>query len=129
MAECEWAVICDYAFLDARGKMCLIGVFDSIFAKKVPAIHPQACLVVQLRGKPNEPLLIRIEIIRPTGASLRRVDASGQMSESGGAGLQLNLAPIQLPDWGEYDCNVFVNDERTYTAKFTVRKPPAGGPN
>lgn len=28
MAECEWAIVCDYAFLDAGGKMCLIGIFD-----------------------------------------------------------------------------------------------------
>lgn len=129
MAECEWAVICDYAFLDARGKMCLIGIFDRIFAKTVPASHPQAALVVQLRGKPQEAIAVRIEIVRPTGGVLKRVEASGQMSDSGGAGLQLAFAPIQLPDYGDYQCCVFVNDERSYTARFVVARPASSGPN
>jgi len=127
MAECEWAVFCDYAFLDAQGKMCLIGIFNRIFVKAVPAIHPQAALVLQLLGKPKEAVAVRIEIVRPTGASLHRIDGSGEISEDGGAGLQLSLSPIQLPDYGEYDCNIYVNDERAYTAKFRVTQVPGGG--
>jgi len=129
MVECDWAVLCDYAFLDSGGKMCLIGIFDRIFAKTVPAIHPHAALAIQLRGDPNEPASVRIEIIRPTGASLARVEGSGVMSVQGGAGLQLNLSPLQLPDYGAYDCNVVVNDQRSYTAKFTVQPVPSRGPN
>lgn len=128
MAECEWAMLCDYAFLDAGGKMCLIGIFDNIFAKKVPATHAQACLVVQIRGKAKEPIAVRIEIVRPTGATLQRIDASGEISDEGGAAINLRLMGLNLPDFGTYDCAVFVNDELSYTAKFSVLKP-SGGPN
>ena len=126
MAECDWALLCDYAFLDAGGKMCLIGIFDNIFAKKVPTTHPQASLVVQLRGSPKENLAVRIEILRPTGAVLQRVDARGEISDEGGAAINLRLMGLQLPDYGAYDCAVFVNDALSYTAKFTVRKAPSG---
>lgn len=127
MAECDWAVFCDYAFLDARGKMCIIGIFDNIYAKQVPTIHPQAFLVVQLRGKQKEGVSIRIEVVRPGGTSLLRIDGSGQIGDGGGAAMQLSLSPLQLPDWGRYDCNVYVNDALAYTAKFSVLKPPVTG--
>ena len=44
MAECDWAILCDYSFLDVSRKMCLIGIFDKITAANVPATHHQAAL-------------------------------------------------------------------------------------
>jgi len=129
MAQCEWAVICDYAFLDSRGKACLIGIFDAIFAKKVPAIHRQATLVIQVHGKPREKLKVRIEIARPNGTSLARIEANGELSESGGAGLQLELGPMNLPDYGSYACNIAINDEPDYHTRFDVREIPNAGVN
>jgi hypothetical protein len=41
--------------------------------------------VVQLRGKPKEGVSIRIEIVRPGGTSLLRIDGSGQIGDGGGA--------------------------------------------
>ena len=126
MAECDWAILCDYAFLDSGGKMCMIGVFDRIFAKRVPTTHLRASLVVRLRGESSEGVTVRIEIVRPTKTVLKRVEGSGEMSTAGSAGLQLDLAPLQLPDWGEYVCNIFVNDVLSYTLMFTVASPPSG---
>jgi hypothetical protein len=127
MAECEWAVFCDYAFLDQQGKMCLIGIFNRIYVKEVPAVHPQASLVLQVLGKPKEAIAIRVELVRPTGATLKKIDGSGEVSEDGGAGLQLRISPVHLPDYGEYDCNIYVTDVLSYTAKFTVSQVPSGG--
>lgn len=43
--------ICDYAFLDRLGKICIIGIFDNISAKKYPAIHSQFYHVSQVSGE------------------------------------------------------------------------------
>jgi len=129
VAECEWAVICDYAFLDSQGKACIIGIFDGIYAKAVPVIHRQATLVVQLRGAPREAVSVRTELVRPNGGGLTKVEGHGELSPTGVAGLQLRLGPMNLPDYGQYSCNIAVNDQQSYVARFDVRKPPTSGVN
>ena len=129
MAECAWAVLCDHAFLDAAGKMCLIGIFDRFNVKTVPTIHPKASIVVQLRGEPKEAIHFKVEIVRPGGSTLWKAEGEGEASEAGGAGLQLTISPLQLPDYGPYACNVFVNDQLSYIARFEVGKASSGAPS
>ena len=54
MAECDWAILCDYAFQDIGRKTCLIGVFDRIFALTVPTVLVQAAIGLKLLGTPGE---------------------------------------------------------------------------
>ncbi len=123
MAECDWAILCDYAFQDSRGKMCLIGIFNNFNLPKVPAIHSQAALVVQLKGDPNEQFRARIDFVRPGGAVLQSMEGQGAISPLGGAGIALSLQALQLPDAGVYTINVYVNDEVSYVTTFTVHVP------
>jgi hypothetical protein len=128
MAECEWALLCDYAFLDRAGKMCLIGIFDNIYVRGVPAIHAQAAVVVQLRGEPGQRLRVRLEAVRPTGSSLFKIDGEAICGPIGGAGVQFAM-PLQLPDLGYYPVNVYVDDELSFKAGFSVATPPANRPS
>jgi len=123
MAEVEWALLCDYAFLDANGKMCLIGVFNNFNVRRVPTMHPRAALVVQMRGIPKESWRLRIEIVRPGGSVLQKVEGQGAIGEQGGAGIALTLQPVQLPDAGSYSINIGVNDEPSYKTGFAVLIP------
>ena len=54
MPECEWAILCDYAFLDVNRKRCLIGTFNEIRTTNVPAHHPQAALALKILGEADE---------------------------------------------------------------------------
>jgi hypothetical protein len=129
VAECDWAILCDYAFQDARGKMCLIGIFNSFTVPSVPTIHPQAALVIQLKGDPDERFRVRIEFVRPVAGAgvLQKMEGEGAVSPFGGAGVALNLQAIQLPDAGVYKVNVYVNDELSYVTTFAVRIPEVSG--
>jgi hypothetical protein len=127
MAEVAWALICDYAFLDQGGKACLIGVFDKVVAKSVPATHHQAAIVVQLRGEPGEDFRVRVELVRPTGGVLHQVGGPGKLNANGAMGVQLTLANVQLPDWGRYACNVYLDDTLSHTVDFRVDPMPASG--
>ena len=44
----ELFALCDFA-ADYGGKLSVVGIFDSIFAKQMPAVHPHCCLAVKLR--------------------------------------------------------------------------------
>jgi hypothetical protein len=129
VAECEWAVFCDYAFLDAQGKMCLVGIFNNFNVRTVPIIHPQAALVVQIKGEPNERWRARINLLRPNGSLLHKFEQEGVVSEDGGAGILLRFQPLQLPDRGTYRCTVLLNDSLSYETAFTVRTPTSDAPS
>jgi hypothetical protein len=72
MAECEWAILCDYTFRDEAKKVCVIRIFDRIFAPHVPTTHHQVALVFHFVGDAHEKFTFRLEIVRRTGALLAR---------------------------------------------------------
>jgi len=129
MAVCTWAVLCDYAFLDDHGKMCLIGIFDRINTKGVPTTHAHASLVLRLRGEPGEDVRVRVEMIRPTGAPQGRTEQNVKLSPAGDAGIQMSLASLPLPDFGRYAFTITLNDEVRQTLEFQVVRPSTDAPH
>ena len=128
MAKCDWAVLCDYAFLDAGRKTCLIGVFDRIFAPAVPTNHHQAALALKLVGEPKEKVQLRVEIVRPTGEILRKIDAEAELGDAGTLEIQLGLPGLPLPDFGIYAFNIYMANELARTVGITVARPPQKSP-
>jgi hypothetical protein len=124
MAECEWAILCDYSFLDVNRKVCLIGIFGQITAANVPAIHHQAALALRMMGDPQEKIQIRVEVTRPTGGLLAKMEGEVTLAETGAGELQLNIAGLPLPDYGPYSFAVYVDDALSRTAVFNVVPPP-----
>lgn len=122
MADCDWAILCDYAFLDVNRKMCLIGTFNQINSAAVPSVHPQASLALKIIGEGNEKVPIRVEIVRPSGGLLGKLEGEIQLGESGSGEVNLNMAALPIPDWGLYSFNVYLGDQLTKTAGFTVQK-------
>ncbi|MDR7522213.1 MAG: hypothetical protein QN168_07110 [Armatimonadota bacterium] len=126
MATCEWAILCDYAFQDIGRKSCLIGIFDRIFAARVPATHHQAAVVIKLVGNPQERVQIRLAISRPTGETLAEVTGTAQLSDAGTLEQGLNLGNLPLPDFGIYAIKIFLGDapDPAKMITFTVTRPP-----
>ena len=46
--QLEIFALCDFA-ADYGGKLNIVGVFDSIYARQMPAVHPHCCVAVKLR--------------------------------------------------------------------------------
>ena len=124
MAECDWAILSDYAFLDVSRKMCLIGIFDHIYAATVPTALHQSSIAMKILGNPGENLSFRIEIVRPSGGQLANVQGTVVIPDSSSADVQLNIAGLSLPDYGAYSVNVFVGDELSRVTTFVVSQPP-----
>lgn len=131
MAECDWAILCDYAFLDAGRKQCIIGAFDRVFAANVPTGLPKMSVAVKVIGNPNEHFRFKLELIRPTGIELLHANGEITIAESGTADIQFNLVNTALPDHGVYAVNIYLNDElaRAVTFQVTAPAPPQQPPN
>lgn len=125
MAECDWAILCDYAFMDIGKKMCMIGVFERVFAPAVPSTLRQSSVSLKILGNPGENVNFRVEISRPSGGQLAGIGGTVQIPDTGSADVQFNLAGLPLPDYGAYSVNVFVNDDLSKVATFVVAQPPA----
>jgi len=125
MAEVEWAILCDYAFQDIGRKTCLIGTFDRIFTKVVPAQHHQAALVIRFTGEPAEAVKFRLEIVRPSGGTIGTVNGEVKLAETGSAEFIANIAGLPLPDFGPYGFTIYVGDAAPKVISFTVAEPPA----
>lgn len=124
MAECDWAVLCDYAFQDIGRKTCLIGIFDRIFATQVPTVLLQAALGLKLLGNPGEQVAFRVEIIRPTGSQLATFGGNVVISDSSSLEAQIRMAGLQLPDFGVYGLNIYMGDVLAKNVSFLVATPP-----
>jgi hypothetical protein len=128
MAECDWSILCDYAFLDSGNKQCLIGAFDRIYAPTVPILLPKASVALKILGDPGERVRFRIEIIRPVGTQLLGADGNTLIADSGTADVQFNLVNTGLPDYGVYSVNIYVNGELSRAITFQVTTPPQTTP-
>src|SRR5258708_7624665 len=126
MADCDWVILCDYAFHDIGRKMCLIGIFDKIFVPSVPATHHQAALAVRLVGEPKEKVSFKVEITRPPeagGGTVANLGGEVELAEAGTGEIQFNMGGLPLPDYGLYAFNVYLGDQLAKTAGFTVARP------
>ena len=65
---------------------------------------------------------MRVEILRPTGGELAKFEADVQLSETGGANIQINIAGLNLPDYGLYQISVMVGDQLPKSIGLTVAK-------
>ncbi len=124
MANCDWAIVCDHAFYDENRKICMIGVFDRIFAKAVPATHHQASLVLKLIGEAKERTKVRVDIVRPNGDVLGKVEGTSELGNDGTSQLHLGIRGLPLPDFGIYAFNIYIEEELNKVIGVTVACTP-----
>jgi hypothetical protein len=125
MAECDWMILCDYAFLDVARKICIIGAFDQVFAPAVPTALLQSSIAAKILGDPNENVTFRIEVARPGGGQLANIQGNLVVADSGAAQVQINIAGLPLPDFGPYSVSMYsANNEVMKTISFVVVRPP-----
>jgi hypothetical protein len=123
MADIDWAILCDYAFLDVGRKTCVIGIFNRIFSKAVPAVHHQAALVVRFTGNPGEDVMFKVEIIRPLTSgqgAIGSFQGAAKLGDNGAGEVTTNIAGLPLPDYGDYAFNIHVGEKLVKVVTFSV---------
>ena len=106
MAEVEYMHVCDYAFNAEGNKPSMIGVFDRISAGAFPTHHPYMAVAIQFRGQQHEMIPVKVELGRPNGEVLAKVESQVVAGPEGGAFLVLNMVAVQFPEPGRYTVRV-----------------------
>jgi hypothetical protein len=124
MADCDWIILCDYAFPAMHGKLCMVGIFDMIFATAVPAAHARAFIGFSLVGEPGEKGEAKLEIIGPTGQVVSSAKAAFTLPELGSAFGALEVQNLVLPEFGRYAIQIDLGESLPKQAWFTLQKTP-----
>lgn len=126
----EAFLLCDAA-TDQQGKLNILGAFDNIFAKNVPAVHPACAVAARIRfekkAEGNHP--IRINIIDEDGKSIGpnlqgniNVRIGDKMDYST-ANIVLNIQRLKLEKYGRYWIELSIDNETKRSLPFNLTEP------
>ena len=126
--DVEAFLLCDAA-TEQRGKLNVLGAFDTVFAKEIPVVHPACAVAARLRFSKIEQgeHAVRICIIDQDGCEVvPKLDGkiSGQVKDKAGAAvvnLILNFQRLKLPEYGEYRVDLAVDGEQKASLPLFVR--------
>jgi hypothetical protein len=119
-----WAFLCDYAIVDAGGKVSIIGIFDRLFTQNFPAVHPILYLVAAWTGPPGGVLAVELRVWSPSQDLL--VGAQQQIGfgpDGRSTGIFL-LSPIPLPSPGDYLFELMAGETSVKHLRLGVGAPP-----
>lgn len=126
------AVLADYANLSADGKLNIMGIFDIIFASRVPALHPQMQLVLKLQSEPAErgtEKKLDVRLIDEDGKKLVGLESSFRVPDdfplTGEIPQIISLGGLRFERFGEYAFHVLVNGDTKAHVPFCVKQFPS----
>ncbi|MBN1869767.1 MAG: hypothetical protein JW847_04225 [Candidatus Omnitrophica bacterium] len=121
--------LCDAATTDG-GKLNMLGVFDTIWTKKIPVVHPQCAVAMRIRffsseGNKHEVSVKFIDmdgkhIIRPVGGTVRINHPKEQRSTS--VNLIFNIQGLKIERYGEYSIDLAVSGRTVSSLPLFVKE-------
>lgn len=126
------ATICDAA-VDHQGKLGILGTFDTIFTKKLPAIHPQCSIALRLLFRKIEEgsHKLRITIIDEDGKPVIpgiEVPADIKIPEGhifATRNFVLNIQQIKFEKAGAYSVDIAIDGRQEANIPLYVKLIPA----
>lgn len=105
----ELIALADYALTAEDKKLSVMGIFDKIFLKAVPASHPRMSFVVTISGTAHSEETITMRIISPSKKEIFKADAKIRLGDNGKANMVSNFEGLPLSEAGVYK---FVLDKK-----------------
>lgn len=125
------ALLADAANVSREGKLNVLGVFDTIYARQFPTVHPHMALVLRLEAASDEegPHDIEVQLVAPDGTVLVR--APGTVTLPGfapgdpiGFDHVLSFANTRFAGPGRYAVRVAVDGVVVVALVLRVAEPP-----
>ena len=123
----DFAVIADYALIDQRGKLSVLGIFQHVWVAQFPAVHPRTHLVLRVRGRRTEigshPIGIRFvdepgkELLGGNGTVEFGEPPAGVTELEAGAVLVFD---VPLPGPGNYAFEITLDGQQTIRVPLTA---------
>ncbi len=121
------AVLADYAGLSIEHKLNILGIFTTLSAPRIPAVHAQMKVVTQFAFDPGEAGLhaLRIVLVDADGQELLSLSAEFLLQPAqDGRSVMVNqifdLTNLSFLAFGDYEFRVLVDDETVAEIPLTV---------
>ncbi len=129
--------LCDYAYIDAGGKLSLIGVFDTVLSREAPVTQGLCSLAIRMRFEKIEEGLKKLKIsfvnadgfpILPTFESqvAIQIPPSGQHATSQIVSI---ISQLTFSSFGEYSVDLAIDGRQEASTPVFVRQVPSLPPN
>jgi len=127
--QVEIFALCDAATAD-MGKLSMLGAFDTIWAVKTPAVHPQCAIALRVRftriEKGEHRVIVNFvdidgkNVIPPAQGSIQ-VNFPEEQS-SGSANLILNIQGLKLDKFGEHSIDLAIDGQQKASLPLFVKE-------
>ena len=125
----EVFALCDAATGDL-GKLSMLGAFDTIWASKVPAVHPQCTIALRIRFERIErgehKVLVHFvnsdgKNVIPSAEGTIKINFADEQT-SGAANLILNIQGLKLDRFGEYSIDLAIDGQQKASLPLFVKE-------
>jgi|CXWL01.1.fsa_nt_gi hypothetical protein len=126
----HYSHLCEKSFLSQNGNLNLIGIFEKITSHQFPVVFPQLSIVTSLEGEVGKhQLIIKIvnvknqqEIINPITLNIN-IDPNKDQPQAKPQNIRLigDINNLNLKEAGEYEVQLFMNNEKKYSIPFSVQ--------
>ena len=123
MAECEWAILCEYPFRDAQRRLGMIGIFDAIVLAELPQPLRHGWLNLKFRGEPGERVAFAVRIFPPgTDVIDTPRPPTPVIGENGSTEMSLDLQDLTLERFGTYEFEILVHGQPALVTSLKVAR-------
>jgi hypothetical protein len=126
--DTEILAVCDFA-QDMAGKLVIVGVFDTIFAPKLPVVHATMAIGCRLRFQSSEagPHSFRLSILDPEQKEVIQPfkgNVNVQIAPDGDSAtfnLAAIISRIQFKFYGKHIVTLAIDEEEIKTIPLYIR--------
>ena len=117
-------MLADYALVDQRGKLSLIGIFNCLWAPSFPSLQPTVFLAFALNGEPSRSATAELRVWGPTKDLLVGGQQQVLLGIDGRASSIFQLAPLPLPAPGVYIVELLLDGTSAVHLELNVEQAP-----
>jgi hypothetical protein len=117
--------LCDNAFFDQANKLCMIGIFDRVFAEKVPTGISKVALAGEIVGAPmSEEIELKVSLVDDKGKDALKPNLiKVRPSPSGSASFIINIGVLEFKKFGEYTFKLLKDKKVLMEFPLYISKP------
>jgi len=114
MVAINWSFLCDYAFVDEKGRASIIRTFTFIHAQQLPIRYPQLYLALEILSGKREQFSLGAVITSPSGKTIAKIEITHQGNGEVEGAAEKSILPIgffnlQFSEPGEHHIEILVN--------------------
>lgn len=106
LPEVEYLVLCDHAFTTSDNKLSIIGVFEKIFLRNLPAHHPRMFIVGVINGNPGDLYTIQLKITAPSGKVVVDQSREVKLGPNGRTNLLIDFVNFPISEVGTFNVSL-----------------------